>query len=347
GAFKQNSIVHLLEALIKGIFNVKVMEEIIREEPFLLFLSIASPCVIMNMYNNANFERAMRYYSTRNMHLASLFAMMEALSQKVSAAEILSEQLTILETAAGEIHARMAGSFQNDPLALYVRHHLLVMMNRADMNAQLREEGHTLFDTKTYEMIEKKYANDIQAAWHALGFVGKLSALRQLCAIKKARAKCLKPMAKADLGGIYNISPMLLVSECHEKLRTPIKYISQKLQNGYISTKHALRGGIIRTAYRCLPDIFTMVRVSLAMSVTVSMLYTICATGTEYKKYKREALRAKIENEEEIVRGLHTQFMKDTEWQGTEEEFIAYIDRKHPDFLTRTMVMLRDEVEHQ
>nr|WNF20701.1 polyprotein [Canna yellow streak virus] len=347
GAFKQNSIVHLLEALVKGIFNVKVMEEIIREEPFLLFLSIASPCVIMNMYNNANFERAMRYYSTRNMHLASLFAMMEALSQKVSAAEILSEQLTILETAAGEIHARMAGSFQNDPLALYVRHHLLVMMNRADMNAQLREEGHTLFDTKTYEMIEKKYANDIQAAWHALGFVGKLSALRQLYAIKKARAKCLKPMAKADLGGIYNISPMLLVSECHEKLRTPIKYISQKLQNGYISTKHALRGGIIRTAYRCLPDIFTMVRVSLAMSVTVSMLYTICATGTEYKKYKREALRAKIENEEEIVRSLHTQFMKDTEWQGTEEEFIAYIDRKHPDFLTRTMVMLRDEVEHQ
>nr|WJL97673.1 polyprotein [Johnsongrass mosaic virus] len=347
GDLTHKTIVKLIECLIKGIFNKAYLQQIIVDEPFLLLLAIESPCVLINMYNNGNFETAMKYYSTRNMPLTNLFAAMESFAKRVSKADIFAEQIHIMEQAAYDIHARMAGTYVNDPLANYVKHHLIVMMNRADMNAQLKAEGHTIFDNRTYEIIEKKYANDIQASWQELSWSEKLRLVSQLYFTKKPRRQCIKPKESTDLGGIYNISPTLLVSGFHEKFHAKASSTFQKLQSTYNSVKHKFRGGILKTAYRCLPDTIKLMHVAIIMSCVSSILLSVCAAGTEYKKYKREALREQIEREEQMVEALHAQFILDNRFSGTEREFIARIEKNFPHLTPRALAMVKTEVEHE
>ncbi|BCJ04103.1 polyprotein [Pleioblastus mosaic virus] len=347
GDLLHTSVVHILEHLVKGIFDEKKLASIIEEDPFLLILAIESPCVLMNMYNNGNFERVMQYYSTRNMDYVNIFAAMESFAKKVSTADIFAEQLQIMEDAAADIHAKMATTGNNNPTARYIKHHLMVMMNRADMNQELRAEGHTIFDSRAYEIVEKKYIKDIELAWTELNWFGKLRVLQQLYYGKKQSTKCIKPKEGADFGGIYNISPMLLVSGFREKFHTQTSYISTKLLSTYSSVKHVFRGGIIKTAYRCMPDMLKMMHVAIVMSCISTIIYSVCATGSEYKRFKRESLKEQIEREEEMTIAIHAQFMRDQNFNGTQDAFLQFISDRYPELLTRAICLTSEEVEHQ
>nr|BCJ04104.1 polyprotein [Pleioblastus mosaic virus] len=347
GDLVHTSVVHILEHLIKGIFDEKKLLSIIEEDPFLLILAIESPCVLINMYNNGNFEKAMQYYSTRNMGYVNIFAAMESFAKKVSAADIFAEQLQVMESAAAGIYAKLSVAGTNNPTARYIKHHLMVMMNRADMNQELRAEGHTIFDSRAYEIIEKKYIKDIELAWTELSWCGKLRVLRQSYYGKKQYTKCIKPREGADFGGIYNISPMLLVSGFREKFHTQISCISTKLQSTYSSVKHVFRGGIIKTAYRCMPDMLKLMHVAMVMSCVSTIIYSVCATGAEYKKFKRESLKEQIEREEEMVIAIHAQFMRNRDFSGTQDEFLQFINNRHPELMTRAVCLTNEEVEHQ
>nr|ANQ33994.1 polyprotein [Iranian johnsongrass mosaic virus] len=337
----------LLGMLVKNIFKPDVIRQIMIEEPFLLMMAVASPTVLIALYNNCYIEQAMAYWIVKNQSIAAIFAQLEALAKKTSQAELLVQQMTILEKASSQLRYAVMGVSHVDPAKRLLWSHLEAMNTRAAMNKELIEEGYALYDERLYAMMEKIYVDQLNQAWAELSYTGRFLAILRVYKVKKYYKPSLVLKRSVDLGATYNISATHLMSNLVQKSRTQVSSTLTKLRQGVCDKIEKMRLRTVRTVYWLIPDIFRLIHVVLVLSILTTVANTIINIVQDYKKLQKQVREEEYEREVEEVRSIHAKLMKIHDDSLTREEFLEYIREHHPRLIEATLDLTGVGVIHE
>nr|AGF29567.1 polyprotein [Pennisetum mosaic virus] len=347
GGITKKTFSENLSLLAKNMFKPEVMRKLMEEEPFLITMAVASPTVLIAMYNNNYIEEAMTMWITRNQGIASIFATLEALAKETSKAELLIQQMNILEKASSQLRFAVSGISHIDPMKKLLWSQLEAMTTRAEMNQELREEGYALYDNRLYSLVEKIYIDQLNHAWAELSFYGKLREIWRVYKHKKYYKPSLTLKESVGLDGVYNISVTHLVSNSVQKARTRVNSITTKLRRSACDKWEAARLKAIRTAYWLVPDIFRLIHILLVLSVLTSIANTILVILQDYKRLQKQVRMEEYEKELNEVRQIHAKLDSIHSGGMTKEEFIEYIRDNHERLLEAAIDLTGTGVIHE
>nr|QLG00093.1 polyprotein [Maize dwarf mosaic virus] len=330
GTITHKSFSTLISHLIKNMFKPHEMRKIIEEEPFLIMLSVVSPTVLIALYNNCHIENAMAYWITKNQGVAAMFAQLEALAKETSKAELLIQQMSILEKASSQLKLAVMGLNHVDPAKRLLWSHLEVMSSRAATNKELLDQGYALYSDRLYAIIEKTYVDQLNQAWAELSLFGKFSETWRVYKDKKYYKPSLILRKSVDLGAVYNISVTHQISSLVQKSRSQVSSILTKLHQSSCDKLHTLRVKAINTIYWFIPDIFRLIHIFIVLSLLSTVANTIIVTMQDYRKLQKQVREEEYEKEISEVRSIHAKLLKIHENDLTCEQFLQYIHENHP-----------------
>nr|AGE32034.1 polyprotein [Sugarcane mosaic virus] len=337
----------LLTSLAKNMFKPDQIKQMIEEEPFLLMMAIASPTMLIALYNNCYIEQAMTYWIVKNQGVAAIFAQLEALAKKTSQAELLVQQMQILEKASNQLRLAVTGLNHVDPAKRLLWSHLEAMTTRSEMNKELIAEGYALYDERLYALMEKSYVDQLNQSWAELSFCGKFSAIWRVFKVKKYYKPSLTVRKSVDLGAVYNISATHLISDLAQRSRDRASSILTKLRNGFYDKLEKARTRAIKTVYWFIPDIFRLMHIFIVLSLLTTVANTIIVTMNDYKKLKKQQREDEYEAETNEVRKIHANLMKEHNDNLTCEQFIEHMRQTHPRLIEATLELTHTGVIHE
>nr|UQT19419.1 polyprotein [Sugarcane mosaic virus] len=347
GTLTQQTFNTLLKSLTKNMFKPERIKQIIEEEPFLLMMAVASPTVLISLYNNCYIEQAMTYWIVKNQGIAAIFAQLEALAKKTSQAELLVLQMQILEKASNQLRLAVTGLNHVDPAKRLLWSHLEAMTTRSEMNKELIAEGYALYDERLYALMEKSYVDQLNQSWAELSYYGKFSAIWRVYKVKKYYKPFLTVRKSVDLGAVYNISATHLISDLVQKSRDRASYTLTKLRRGFCDNLERARVKTIKTIYWFIPDVFRLMHIFIVLSLLTTIANTIIVTMNDYKKLKKQQREDEYESEINEVRKIHASLMKERNDNLTCEQFIEYIRQTHPRLEEATLDLTHTGVIHE
>nr|AOE43465.1 polyprotein [Sugarcane mosaic virus] len=347
GTLTQQTFNTLLKSLTKNMFKPERIKQIIEEEPFLLMMAVASPTVLISLYNNCYIEQAMTYWIVKNQGIAAIFAQLEALAKKTSQAELLVLQMQILEKASNQLRLAVTGLNHVDPAKRLLWSHLEAMTTRSEMNKELIAEGYALYDERLYTLMEKSYVDQLNQSWAELSYYGKFSAIWRVYKVKKYYKPFLTVRKSVDLGAVYNISATHLISDLVQKSRDQASYTLTKLRHSFCDNLERARVKTIKTIYWFIPDVLRPMHIFIVLSLLTTIANTIIVTMNDYKKLKKQQREDEYESEINEVRKIHASLMKERNDNLTCEQFIEYIRRTHPRLEEATLDLTHTGVIHE
>nr|ALI31844.1 polyprotein [Sugarcane mosaic virus] len=347
GTLTQQTFNTLLKSLTKNMFKPERIKQIIEEEPFLLMMAVASPTVLISLYNNCYIEQAMTYWIVKNQGIAAIFAQLEALAKKTSQAELLVLQMQILEKASNQLRLAVTGLNHVDPAKRLLWSHLEAMTTRSEMNKELIAEGYALYDERLYTLMEKSYVDQLNQSWAELSYYGKFSAIWRVYRVKKYYKPFLTVRKSVDLGAVYNISATHLISDLVQKSRDRASYTLTKLRHSFCDNLERARVKTIKTIYWFIPDVFRLMHIFIVLSLLTTIANTIIVTMNDYKKLKKQQREDEYESEINEVRKIHASLMKEHNDNLTCEQFIEYIRQTHPRLEEATLDLTHTGVIHE
>nr|AOE43467.1 polyprotein [Sugarcane mosaic virus] len=347
GTLTQQTFNTLLKSLTKNMFKPERIKQIIEEEPFLLMMAVASPTVLISLYNNCYIEQAMTYWIVKNQGIAAIFAQLEALAKKTSQAELLVLQMQILEKASNQLRLAVTGLNHVDPAKRLLWSHLEAMTTRAEMNKELIAEGYALYDERLYTLMEKSYVDQLNQSWAELSYYGKFLAIWRVYKVKKYYKPFLTVRKSVDIGAVYNISATHLISDLVQKSRDRASYTLTKLRHSFGDNLERARVKTIKTIYWFIPDVFRLMHIFIVLSLLTTIANTIIVTMNDYKKLKKQQREDEYESEINEVRKIHASLMKEHNDNLTCEQFIEYIRQTHPRLEEATLDLTHTGVIHE
>nr|UQT19420.1 polyprotein [Sugarcane mosaic virus] len=347
GTLTQQTFNTLLKSLTKNMFKPERIKQIIEEEPFLLMMAVASPTVLISLYNNCYIEQAMTYWIVKNQGIAAIFAQLEALAKKTSQAELLVLQMQILEKASNQLRLAVTGLNHVDPAKRLLWSHLEAMTTRSEMNKELIAEGYALYDERLYALMEKSYVDQLNQSWAELSYYGKFSAIWRVYKVKKYYKPFLTVRKSVDLGAVYNISATHLISDLVQKSRDRASYTLTKLRHSFCDNLERARVKTIKTIYWFIPDVFRLMHIFIVLSLLTTIANTIIVTMNDYRKLKKQQREDEYESEINEVRKIHASLMKERNDNLTCEQFIEYIRQTHPRLEEATLDLTHTGVIHE
>nr|QID59363.1 polyprotein [Sugarcane mosaic virus] len=347
GTLTQQTFNTLLKSLTKNMFKPERIKQIIEEEPFLLMMAVASPTVLISLYNNCYIEQAMTYWIVKNQGIAAIFAQLEALAKKTSQAELLVLQMQILEKASSQLRLAVTGLNHVDPAKRLLWSHLEAMTTRSEMNKELIAEGYALYDERLYALMEKSYVDQLNQSWAELSYYGKFSAIWRVYKVKKYYKPFLTVRKSVDLGAVYNISATHLISDLVQKSRDRASSTLTKLRHSFCDNLERARVKTIKTIYWFIPDVFRLMHIFIILSLLTTIANTIIITMNDYKKLKKQQREDEYESEINEVRKIHASLMKERDDNLTCEQFIEYIRQTHPRLEEATLDLTHTGVIHE
>nr|AUZ41745.1 polyprotein [Sugarcane mosaic virus] len=347
GTLTHQTFNNLLMTLVKNMFKPERIRQIIEEEPFLLMMAVASPTVLIALYNNCYIEQAMSYWIVKNQGLAAIFAQLEALAQKTSQAKLLVQQMQTLEKASNQLRLAVMGLSHVDPAKRLLWSHLEAMTTRSEMNKELIAEGYALYDERLYALMEKSYVDQLNHAWADLSYYGKFLATWRVYRVRKYYKPSLTLRKSVDLGAAYNISATHLISNLAQKSRDRVSYISTKLRQGFYNKMEKVRLSAVKTIYWFVPDVFRLIHIFIILSLLTTIANSVIVTMNDYKKLKKQQREDEYEAEINEVRAIHANLMKENNDELTCEQFITYIRKTHPRLIEATLELTHTGVIHE
>nr|UZP17409.1 polyprotein [Sorghum mosaic virus] len=347
GTLTHNTFSSLMKLLIKNMFKPHEMKKIIEEEPFLVMMAVTSPTVLVAMYNNCYLEQAMSYWIVKNQGVAAIFAQLEALAKETSQAELIVQQMSILEKASTQLRFAVSGISHVDPAKRLLWSHLEAMTTRSEMNRELREEGYALYDERLYALMEKSYVDLLNQAWADLPLHSKLSSIWRVYKVKKYYKPCLILKRSVDLGAMYNISATHQISNLVQKSRERASSISTKLHHNLCNKMQNLRRRAINTIYWFVPDFVRLVHIFIVLGLLSTVANAVILTMQDYKKLQKQVREEEYEREVSEVRSIHAKLMKIHDDDLTSEQFITYIRENHPRLEEATLDLTGTGVIHE
>nr|WNS50453.1 polyprotein [Potato virus Y] len=337
-----------LKLLLKGIFRPKVMKQLLLDEPHLLILSILSPGILMAMYNNGIFELAVKLWINEKQSIAMIASLLSALALRVSAAETLVAQRIIMDAAATDLLDATCDGFNlylTYPTALMV---LQVVKNRNECDETLFKAGFSSYSMSIVQIMEKNYLDLLDDAWKDLTWREKLSATWHSYRAKRYITQYIKPKGKADLKGLYNISPQAFLGQSVQRVKGTASGLSERF-NKYFDTKCVnISSFLIRRIFRRLPNFITFVNSLVVIGMLTSVVAMCQAIILDHRKYRREIELMQIEKNEIVCVELYASLQRKLERDFTWDEYIEYLKSVNPQIVQFAQAQMEEyEVRHQ
>ncbi|QVN46485.1 polyprotein [Polygonatum kingianum virus 5] len=330
-----------LKLLAKGIYRPKLMQQILEDEPYLILMGVVSPGILMAMYNSGTFERAVKLWINQDMRVVDIAIMLTTLTEKVSLAKTLDEQLRIIDMSASSLLDATFKGFM--PYMSYQMgiSTLQAIAARTDTDKTLLDIGFNMLRGKSHHLVEKNYISLLDTSWSELGCVEKLRAIyvshRWLGWCKGFVA----PAKLADMGGRYSTSSLALLKREALRIKNAATWIGTCATAKVTAFKRKMICRAICMTRLLIPDFFRFINIL----VVISLIMTICVSGNEMLAIHRKAKQAQAELEfKRKWKSLQMYFMQLERKLGnnpTVLEFVEYLEHQDP-----TLVEMAKKLEY-
>nr|UZM07868.1 polyprotein [Colombian datura virus] len=274
-----------LRLLIKSIYRPKLFRELLIDEPYLLALCVCSPTIIVAMYNNGSFEQALSLWLGKDMELCNMVAILTTLAQKVSVAELVTEQnVAISQYAEQMLDSVFHGTKPSHSYGLAL-HYLTLKAGQHEVDASLRATGYDTISDAAQARMEKNYADLLRMEWDALTSLEKWYSIRSSLKWLKFGRKQLNLRKSTDFGAVYTFSLKQLLAE---KLQFP-KVVS-KTTNGakecvYRLARFTNKKWWSAVSY-CIPDVYKFITVLSAILMLTAVMREVHAYIVQMRNWK-------------------------------------------------------------
>nr|AWJ64368.1 MAG: polyprotein [Ornithogalum mosaic virus] len=290
----------LTKLLIRGVYRPRDMREIIEFEPCLLALGMLSPRLLIALFNSGAFDQAASYWMGKDDSVVRMVAILELLTKKVSMARLLVEQKQILESHAQNVFNEVFTGFRTQLSYHIVTESLLVMKARCESDERLGNLGFYLHDSRTLEIFEKNYQNELEASWNDLSWHGKLSAIWQWSKSQLKLKESYTLQDGPDLKGVCAKSLQQYVDcvkvKCGSVQVGCCKYISSL----YSSIRRKLLRTIFSLIYISLPDLIKVANLLAVLALLMSIIDQAHKWLRLHQKYKVQR-QAEFERKMDLI----------------------------------------------
>nr|AGY14629.1 polyprotein [synthetic construct] len=302
-----------IEMLIKSIYKPHLMKQLLEEEPYIIVLAIVSPSILIAMYNSGTFEQALQMWLPNTMRLANLAAILSALAQKLTLADLFVQQRNLINEYAQVILDNLIDGVRvNHSLSLAMEI-VTIKLATQEMDMALREGGYAVTSEKVHEMLEKNYVKALKDAWDELTWLEKFSAIRHSRKLLKFGRKPLIMKNTVDCGGHIDLSVKSLFKFHLELLKGTISRAVNGGARKVRVAKNAMTKGVFLKIYSMLPDVYKFITVSSVLSLLLTFLFQIDCMIRAHREAKVAA-----------------QLQKESEWDNIINRTFQYSKLENP-----------------
>nr|AWJ58395.1 polyprotein [Plum pox virus] len=322
-----------VKLLIRSIYKPQVMEQVLKEEPYLLLMSVLSPGVLMALFNSGSLEKATQYWITRSHSLAAITSMLSALAAKVSLASTLNAQMSVIDE-----HAAVLCDSVFDGTKPYASYMMAVktlerMKARTESDHTLNDLGFSVLRQATPHLVEKSYLQELEQAWRELSWSERFSAILESQRWRKHIPKPFIPKDAADLGGRYDISVRSLLGSQYKRLKDAVR----RKRDDVVCYTHQSMGKLfckaigISTSF--LPSTLKMFDMLIIFGLLLSIGATCNSMINEHKHLKQVAADREDKKRFKRLQVLYTRLSEKIGCTPTADEFLEYVQGENPDLL--------------
>nr|ACZ13440.1 polyprotein [Watermelon mosaic virus] len=320
-------------ALITSIFKPKRMIQILEEDPYILLMGLISPSILIHMYRMRHFEKGIEMWINKEHSVAKIFIIMEQLTKKIAANDLLLEQLEII---AGTSH-KLMDVLEDCPQSAHsyktVKDLLAMYIERKASNNQLVENGFVDMNDQLYVMHEKIYVDRLKQEWRALSWLEKSSITWQLKRFTQHTEQCLTKKVVEE-SSAYSRN---FVSACFMNAQSHLKNVRntffRKCDQAWTASVRGFVRFIISTLHKCYSDIVYLVNICLIFSLLIQMASVLQGIVSTAKKDKAFVhMHKRIEDEQAVVH-LYEMCEKIENKHPSVEEFLNHVKKVRPELL--------------
>nr|QCY50976.1 polyprotein [Watermelon mosaic virus] len=320
-------------ALIKSIFKPKRMIQILEDDPYILLMGLISPSILIHMYRMKHFEKGIELWISKEHSVAKIFIIMEQLTRKIAANDLLLEQLDIIAGTSQKLMDVLEDCPQSVHSYKTAKDLLTIYIERRASNNQLIENGFVDINDQLYVTHEKIYVDRLKQEWHALSWLEKSSITWQLKRFTPHTERCLTKKVVEE-SSAYSRN---FVSACFMNAQSHLKNVRntffRKCDQAWTASVRALVRFIIATLHKCYSDIVYLVNICLIFSLLMQMASVLQGIVSTVKKDKAFVhMHKRIEDEQAVVH-LYEMCEEIENKHPSVEEFLSHVKKVRPELL--------------
>ncbi|AXK90538.1 polyprotein [Mashua virus Y] len=311
--------------LIKGVFRPKVMRQLLLDEPYIMLLSLVSPGVLMAMFNNGSFEIATQLWINEKQSLAKIAVVLSNLAKKVSLADTLLKQMQIIESSAEGLLQHTNAGFQLQHTYLTALTLLQRLSDKAAGDLPLVSSGFLNYETDVINLMEKNYLDLLAEGWSDLTWREKLSAIWHARRSQRDFSKPLKPENNTDFGGMYDISPGVVLRKTMQRVSDKISTCKNRVKECVTIRCVDFTSNIIHRLIARLPSVINMLNTFFIISFLVSMSYTLQSIVNSHVEHKRQIAQFEFNRKEAACESIYTNLQRKIGREPTWDEYLEFM----------------------
>ncbi|QLH94015.1 polyprotein [Achyranthes virus A] len=330
-------------ALIKSIFRPKKLVKIIEEDPYVLMMSLMSPKLLMSLYNVGGLELAMREWITKDFPVSSIFSILTELAQRVSVADILAEQFSIITSKTDQMLELLATTKHDTEHKREIQQICRVVAARTYTDRELEENGFTTMMMPVYILQEKMYGERLNEAWSELSWSERFLQIRHS---RKVRQYIIEPLPDTKNDGLKGSC-----QDWRAWLRGKMKNLYSGAQDlrrrtqsrMYKVATQTVGKSIFYIFKRCYSDIFYFVNVLIVCNVLFSIAYTLQRMLQEAQLNKRKIKVIEYQEKSEMLENLYRHCKLTTQSDPTKQEFLEQVRKVNKDLVPFAKAQIENE----
>nr|BBJ70068.1 polyprotein [Uraria mosaic virus] len=337
------------QALISSIFKPKRMIKILENDPYILIMGLLSPPLLIHMYRMKHFEKGVELWVNKDYSVAKIFVILEQLTTKVAAMDLLIDQLEVITNTSGHVLSMLDESPRSSHSFRPAREVLTMYIERKASNSVLHQNGFTDLNMQLYTMNEKIYVDRLKKEWRGLSLLEKSSVTWQL---KRFTIRTEDSLIKKVAGESAEFSRNF-VSTCFINAQSHLRNVKntclQRCEGMWVATVRKLISILLSTIHRCYSDVIYLVNVCIIFSLlvqTTSVLHGI-VRNVRYDRMRVQLIEQ--EEKERTILHMYDMCSKVMNQQPTIEEFLNHVGQVRPDLVdeVKRMADLKEDVHMQ
>ncbi|ADT71770.1 polyprotein [Potyvirus apii] len=331
--------------LIKALYRPKMMELILRDEPYMLVLSVLSPSILMALFNSGSLEHATHMWIRKDQNIAQIATMLSALAGKVTLARTINEQLSIINRHGSSMLENVFRGTRPNVSYIQAINVLTMIESRGSANEVLEMHGFQIFPVDLYETMEKIYQKELDTSWSDLSLCGKLRAMRYSRQWRKYSLKTSNLQETRDTKGKYSISLESLRGGTQKFVSTKSAAICQRWNLITSTLKQKVFSKSLSLFVGLLPKIFNVVNTLIVMNLLLSIITQSRRMIYEHRESKQKLANSDFDKRVDILEEIYDTYIAVNKVQPTCEEFVEYVQKVNPDIVEFAKQVLLNEEE--
>ncbi|AHU88030.1 polyprotein [Vanilla distortion mosaic virus] len=316
--------------LIRGIYRPPILKEILTEEPHLIILGLISPSVVIEMHRSGALEEAVKTYVSIDTRTAAIFEFINQMAQQCTRAQALREQHAIIERNAKELIELLNSSEGRHISTQMAMAFLICIDHRRDCDKNLVELGFTSIRSRSIELLEKNYKQELEASWRELSWLEKFYAIRQSYARPVFTVESSKQSTRVDF-----TPPSMELSKryfihCREALHRAAHTACAKVKGTLDRQRKRIRDKCFSVVNYLLADLIRLVNILAVISIMLTIFQVLYEYTLMHRREKARLAELEFNANTKQLNKLYKLWMLEHEEPPTEEEFKEYITKHNP-----------------